>query len=64
MKTLTENDAAEIEKFKLYMRAVARWDNAHDELPDFAPISEKDRCGWELKRVRAHADIYKQIYET
>jgi len=59
---LTENDAAEIEKFRLYLTAIARWDNAHDYLPDFAPITDMERMTYMKTRIKAHADIYDQIY--
>lgn len=60
---ISEEDRSEIELFKLYLRAIARWDNEHDELPDFAPISELVRVKYEKKRAQAHHDIYEQIYE-
>jgi len=59
---LTEHDAAEIEKFRLYLVATVRWDNAHDDLPDFAPITDLERMEHMKKRIKAHAAIYEQIY--
>lgn len=59
---LTDNDRHEIELFKQYLRAKAKWDNEHDELPDFAPVTEKERVDYERKRTIAHMEIYKQIY--
>jgi hypothetical protein len=59
---LSENDRAELEKFRLYLRAVGRWDNEHDDLPDFAPITDDERMAYGLKRLKAHQEIYKQIY--
>lgn len=61
-RQLTEEDRAEIEQFKLYLRTIVRWDNTHDELPDFAPKSELERAKYERKRAQAHVEIYKQIY--
>lgn len=59
---LSENDKVELEKFALYLRATARWDNANDDLPDFSPITETQRRDYMMKRIKAHADIYEQIY--
>lgn len=52
----------EIEKFELYLRAIARWDSANDTLPDFAPITTVQAAAWGKKQAKAHAAIYKQIY--
>lgn len=61
-RTISEHDRAELEKFALYLRAVARWDNEHDELPDFAPVAPIEEMTWAKKRLKAHAAIYEQIY--
>lgn len=62
MRTLTETDQAEIDLFRLYLKACRRWDDANDKLPDFAPIEEIEMVEWQKKRLKAHAAIYVQIY--
>ncbi len=62
MKNLSENDRAELEKFRLYLRTCAIWDREHDELPDFAPISADEKAAWGIKQLKAHKKIYDQIY--
>ena len=59
---LSEHDRAELERFKQYLRACAKWDNANDELPDFAPIGDFEAMTYEKKRLKAHATIYTEIY--
>jgi len=59
---LSENDRAEIELFRLYLQAYARWNQAFDDLPDFASVSEIEEVLFQKKTINAHAAIYEQIY--
>jgi hypothetical protein len=61
-KLLSLHDQMEIDKFELYLRAIARWDAENDTLPDFAPIGTIEAVEWGKKQAKAQAAIYKQIY--
>lgn len=57
-RELTENDRAEIEKFRLYLRACARWDKENSQVPD----DTMELLAWRKNQLAAHAAIYRQIY--
>lgn len=57
---LSENDRAEIEKFKLYLKDCARWDEANGMVGEFNAM---ELVRWRQQQLRAHASIYQQIYE-
>lgn len=46
---LTENDRKEVKKFRQYLKACADWDIANGEV-------------LVVTRMKAHADIYENIY--
>lgn len=57
---LTENDRAELDKFRLYLSACNRWDGANDI--DGPPLLDLKGVEWRKKQLRAHAAIYETIY--
>lgn len=59
-RQLSENDHAEIEKFRLYLQACGRWDQEHDI--DGDPLIDLEGVEWRKKQIKAHAAIYAQIY--
>lgn len=62
---LSENDRVEIERFRLYLQACLRWNQAFDDVPEFAPQNDAeilDNVRFEKRRIKAHAAIYEQIY--
>ncbi len=60
MKMLTENDRSELEKFRLYLNALSRWDKANGI--DDHPLTDMEGLAWRRKQIKAHAAIYEQIY--
>lgn len=59
---LSEEDAAEIEKFKLYLAAVNRWNDSNNEPIRPGLMSDAEMARHILKRTKAQRDIYDQFY--
>jgi len=62
MKTLSEHDQEELNKFARYLSRLGQWEKENDDRPDFAPIDPVTEARYQRLKAEAQMKIYLEIY--